>query len=63
MDDNENTAGHCIRGARCGRVLELWTGTLLKDGDVRHILPVSYERVGDHVRWAVLWTQHEGVHD
>ena len=63
MDDNDDTAGHCVRGTRCGQVLEPWTSALLKDGDVRHIIPASHERVGNHVRGAGLWTQHEGVHD
>ena len=26
MDGNDDTAGHCVRGARCGQVLEPWTG-------------------------------------
>ena len=62
-DDTDDTPRHCVRGTRCGQVLEPCTGTLLKDGDVGHILPASHGRVGDHVRWAGLWTQHEGVHD
>ena len=54
VDDNDDTAGHCVRGTRCGQVLEPWTGALLKGGDVGDILPASYERVEDHVRWAEL---------
>ena len=50
MDGNDDTAGHCVSDTRCGQVLEPWTGALLKDGDVGHILPASHERVGDHVR-------------
>ena len=38
------------RGTRCGQVLEPLTGALLKDGDVGHTFPASYERVGDQVR-------------
>ena len=49
VDDNDDTAGHCVRGTRCGQVLEPWTGALLKDGDVGHTIPASHERVGDHV--------------
>ena len=56
VDDNDDTAGHCVRGTRCGQDLELWTDTLLKDGDVGHLLPASHDRVGDYVRWAGLWT-------
>ena len=63
VGDNDDTAGYRVRGTRCGEVLEPWTGALLKDGDVGHILPAPHERVGDHVRWAGRWTQHEGIHD
>ena len=49
MDGNDGTTGHCVRGKRCGQVLEPWTGALLKYGDVGHILPTSHERVRDHV--------------
>ena len=63
MDGIDATAGHCVRGTRYGQVLEPWTGVLLKDGDVGHTLPTSHKRVGDHVRCAGLWTQHEGVHE
>ena len=63
MDGNDDTAGHCVRDTRCGQVLEPCTGALLKDGDVGHISSASHERVEDRVRWAGLWTQHEGVHD
>ena len=31
MDGNDDTTGHCVRGTRCGQVLEPWTGALLKD--------------------------------
>ena len=61
MNGNDNTDGHCVRGTRCGQVLEPWTGTILNNGDVGHTLPSSLERVRDHVRGAGLWTQHEGV--
>ena len=50
MDSNDDTARHCVRGKRCGQVPEPWTGATLKHGDVRHTLPASRERVGDHVR-------------
>ena len=63
VDDSDDTAGHCVRGTRCGQVLEPWTDTLLRYGDVGHTLPASHGRVGDRVRWAGLWTQHEGVRD
>ena len=63
MDGNDDTTGHCVRGTRYDKVLELWTGALLKLGDVGHTLPASHERVGDHVRSAELWTQHGGVQD
>ena len=46
MDGN----GYCVRGKRCGQVLQPWTGALLKDGDVGHTLPASHKRVGDHIR-------------
>ena len=50
MDGNDDTAGHCVRGTRCGQVLEKpWTGALLKDDDVRHTLPASHERMGGRV--------------
>ena len=50
MDGNDDTAGHCVRGTRCGQVLEPWTGAILKDGDVGYTLPASHERMGDHIR-------------
>ena len=50
MDGNDDTVRHCVRGTRCGQVLELpLTGALLKDGEVGHILPASHEQVRDHV--------------
>ena len=63
MDGNDDTAKYCVRGTRGGQVMEPWTGALLKYGDVGHILPASHERVGNHVRGARLWTQHESAHD
>ena len=50
MDGNDNTPGHCVRGTRCGQILESWTSTILNNGDVGHILFSSHERVRDHVR-------------
>ena len=50
-DDNDGTAGYCVRDTHCGQVLkEPWTGALRKDGVVGHTLPASHEQVGDHVR-------------
>ena len=49
MDGNDDTTGHCVRGTRCGQVLEPWTDALLIDGDVGYTLPASHERVGNHV--------------
>ena len=43
MDGNDATAGHCVRGTRCGQVLKPWTGALLNDGDVGHTLPASHK--------------------
>ena len=50
MDSNNDTAGHCVRGTRCGQALKSWTGALLKDGDVGYTLLASHERVVDDVR-------------
>ena len=50
MDGNDDTAGYCVRGTRCGQVLKLWIGALLKYCDVGHTSPASHERGGDHVR-------------
>ena len=36
MAGNDDTARYCVRGTRCGQVLEPWTGAFLKDGDVEH---------------------------
>ena len=50
VDDNDATARYCERCTRCGQVLEKSrTGALQKDGDARHTLPGSHERVGNHV--------------
>ena len=50
MDGNDETAGHCVRGACCGQVLESWTGAILKYVNVGHASSAVHERVGDHVR-------------
>ena len=50
VDGNDETAGHCVRGACCGQVLEPWTGAILKYVNVGHASPAVHERVGDHVR-------------
>ena len=50
VDGSDDTAVHCVRGTRCRQVLELWTRTILNNGDVGHTLPSSHERVRDHVR-------------
>ena len=63
MDGNDDTAGHCMRGTRCGQVMEPCTGAILRDSDVGNTLLASHERVRDHVRRAGLWIQHGGVHD
>ena len=47
MDGNDDTIEQCACGKR---VLEPWTGALLKHGDVGYTLPVSHERLGDHIR-------------
>ena len=46
MEGSDDTTGHCMRDTRYGQVLEPWTGALLEDGDVGHILAASQERVG-----------------
>ena len=43
---NDDTAGHCVRGTHYGQVLEPWTGAILKDSDVGHILLSGGSRWG-----------------
>ena len=51
VDENDDTVVDCVRGMRCGQVLENpWTGALQKDGDVEYTLPASRKRERDHVR-------------